>query len=391
MPYFNFQFKKILKDKLTLISFVIVTLILCVVFLMNKSTAPSFSLENEANQEISYIKHITSRLKKDSRSYRKNSDIDKENKLAIKNNKKIINQDHAIITATKENNWYEAYKIRWKQEKKMLLLQTKSDQIDPQLNTETRKNILFYDYLKKHPIPYENQNMPITGWQFLFHINAQYLPYLLIIVLVFLLSMLFTSGYRKQMNLSTLIPLSDNKLALVEVLTGITLASVNYLLINLILFILATFFSGTGTLSFPYITYSFINNEFTPKFVSTGSLIFHISSIQLLVLIFLVILVRFLATIFHEKLPTILIAVLSTLGVNIAIQGVSSLQLLSTWLPMTYLNAVNVTTGYLGYLYHNPNLNYKSGIITLLSNILILSFVTEFIRRFRRKKYPSFQ
>ena len=102
-------------------------------------------------------------------------------------------------------------------------------------------------------------------------------------------------------------------------------------------------------------------------------------------ILFLVVLVRLFAKIFRTQLPTLLFTLLLVLGVNIAEIAVPIFKKISAWLPMTYLNAVDSASGYLGLIYQNSHLNFASGIIVLLFSTIVilgLTFIIESLQKF---------
>ena len=158
-------------------------------------------------------------------------------------------------------------------------------------------------------------------------------------------------------------------------IAGIVLTLGSFLGINLVLFIVASLISGTGSLSFPYIVVQYTVSGPLIKCVTTGSFIIKVIVLQALTLIFDVVLVQFLARIFRDKLPALLIAILLVPGLNIATMIVEPLRKISAWLPMTYLNAVDIVSGNLGMNYQNVQLNYTTGLLTLCCSILIITIM----------------
>ena len=57
---------------------------------------------------------------------------------------------------------------------------------------------------------------------------------------------------------------------------------------------------------------------------------------------FIVALTRLLACIFSDKMTTLLVALLVGPGINLATMIVEPLKRISAWMPMTYLNSVDI-------------------------------------------------
>lgn len=386
MEYLLFELKKVIKNKLTPISISILIIILGVVLFMNLHAEPKFTLQAGAKKEIAYYQTENTKLKQELLQQKKNSDVYKETKYAIRSNQKIANQDYQIQKAAQAGQWHLAYTLMWQKKKneKKYLEENSSDQIDPAQVTEFNTKLKFFTYLKQKPLAYESQDMPVTGIQFWLHLNKQYLPYLFTLVAIFILTLLLTETYQQKLDLTRLIPLSKLRLTIIEIATGFILIGGIFLVINLLMIIAATACAGSGSLDFPYLIQSFVNGHVTSNFVASGKLILPIIILQILDILFLVVLVRFLAKIFRAQLPTLLLSLLLVLGVNFAEITVPMFKKISAWLPMTYLNAVDSVSGNLGSLYQNPQLNFTSGIIVLLLSIIIILALTSIIENLRK-------
>lgn len=386
MEYLLFELKKVIKNKLTPISISILIIILGVVLFMNLHAEPKFTLQAGAKKEIAYYQTENTKLKQELLQQKKNSDVYKETKYAIRSNQKIANQDYQIQKAAQAGQWHLAYTLMWQKKKneKKYLEENSSDQIDPAQVTEFNTKLKFFTYLKQKPLAYESQDMPVTGIQFWLHLNKQYLPYLFTLVAIFILTLLLTETYQQKLDLTRLIPLSKLRLTIIEIAAGFILIGGIFLVINLLMIIAATVCAGSGSLDFPYLIQSFVNGHVTSNFVASGKLILPIIILQILDILFLVVLVRFLAKIFRAQLPTLLLSLLLVLGVNFAEITVPMFKKISAWLPMTYLNAVDSVSGNLGSLYQNPQLNFTSGIIVLLLSIIIILALTSIIENLRK-------
>ncbi|CAM3136839.1 hypothetical protein SAMN04487792_1389 [Lactobacillus bombicola] len=377
MAYLLFQLKKVVKNKLTPICLSILILILGFTLFLNLRTAPQFTLQAGAQKEGTYYQTEIAKLKQNLKQQKKNSDLYQETEQDINSNQKIANQDYQIQKAAQAAKWQLAYTLMWqKKQHEKKHLENIADQIDPAQVTETNNKLKFFTYLKDKPLAYESQDMPVTGIQFWLHLNEQYLPYLFTLVALFILTLLLTEPYHQKLDLTRLNPISKWRQTLTEISAGLILLGGSFLLINLLMIIAAAIFAGAGNLAFPYLTYKFVNGRMMTNFVASGNLILPIIALQLLGLLFLIVLVRFLAKIFRAQLPTLLLALLLVLGVNVAVIAVPMLRKVSAWLPVTYLNAVDTVSGKLGMLYQNPQLNFSAGIIVLLGSIVIILVLT---------------
>lgn len=378
MSYLAFQLKKVFKNKLTPVCLAILLLLMGIVLFMNIRTNPRFSLQAVAKSEIAYCQKEINRqqrlLKHDKQKSK--TEIHNDTKAAIKQNQDVVKQDKQVLNAANKGNWRKSYTIMWHQKKQEQTITSNgrdSAGLNSKINIE--KKLQFFNYLRHEPLPYESQDMSVTGWQFLLQLNQQYLPYVFTLVALFLLTLLLTDSYYQKLDTAQLLPLEKNNLMISNTIAGIVLTLGSFLAINLVLFIVASLISGTGSLSFPYIVGQYTGGRPLIECVSTGSFIIKVIVLQALTFIFDVVLVQFLARIFRDKLPALLIAILLVPGLNIATMIVEPLRKICAWLPMTYLNAVDIVSGNLGMNYQNVQLNYTTGLLTLCSSILIITIM----------------
>lgn len=378
MSYLTFQLKKVFKNKLSPVCLAVLFLLMGIVLFMNIRTNLQFSLQALSKSEIAYRQKEINRqqrlLKHDKQKSK--TEVYHDTKSTIKQNRDVIKQDKQVINAANKGNWRKAYTIMWRQKKQEQSI-TSNGQDSAGLNSKINieKKLQFFNYLRQEPLPYESQDMPVTGWQFLLQLNQQYLPYVFTLVALFLLTLLLTDSYHQKLDTAQLLPLKKNNLVISNTTAGIVLTLGSFLGINLVLFILASLISGTGSLSFPYIVGQYTGSRPLIECVSTGSFIIKVIVLQALTFIFEVVLVQFLARIFCDKLPALLIAILLIPGLNIATMIVEPLRKICAWLPMTYLNAVDIVSGNLGMNYQNVQLNYTTGLLTLCCSILIITIM----------------
>lgn len=378
MSYLAFQLKKVFKNKLTPVCIAILVLLMGIVLFMNIRTNPQFSLQAEAKSEIAYFQKEINRQQRllKQEKQKAETEIYNDTKSTIKQNQEVVRQDKQVLNAANKGNWRKAYTIMWHQKKQEQTISSNGQDLaglNSRINVE--KKLQFFNYLRHEPLPYESQDMPVTGWQFLLQLNQQYLPYVFTLVALFLLTLLLTDSYHQKLDTAQLLPLKKNNLMISNTIAGIVLTLGSFLGINLVLFIVASLIYGTGSLAFPYIVGQYTVTGPLIKSVTTGSFIIKAIVLQVLTFIFEVVLVQFLARIFRDKLPALLIAILLVPGLNIATMVVEPLRKICAWLPMTYLNAVDIVSGNLGINYQNVQLNYTTGLLTLCCSILIITIM----------------
>lgn len=159
MEYLLFELKKVIKNKLALISISILIIISGIVLFMNLHAESEFTLQAGAKKEITYYQAENAKLKKKLLQQKKNSDLYRETKYAIKINEKIASQDYQIQQAAQANKWHRAYTLMWEKKKKekKYLEAIDSNQINQAQVKELNTKLDFFTYLKLKPLAYERQ------------------------------------------------------------------------------------------------------------------------------------------------------------------------------------------------------------------------------------------
>ncbi|MCX8724521.1 hypothetical protein GYM70_06835 [Lactobacillus panisapium] len=155
-------------------------------------------------------------------------------------NKQTLKQNQTILAAIKANHLTKAYTLIWLQKKKEHQYLNSSEIGNQQAKFGVAKNVRFYGYLRKQPLAYESQKMPVTGWEFLLQINAQYLSYLFALVARITLTLLLSDSYYHRIKTVRILPLLPGKLAIYDIIIGVILIDGGFILINLVIFLLAT-------------------------------------------------------------------------------------------------------------------------------------------------------
>lgn len=369
--YFSLQLKKVIKHNLTIISLVILLLIsFGLLYMKSAQLTATGSLKGDAQGQIAVKREA---LKADRQALKRYSPHGKSYKATEKDIKQIekeLKKDQTFVDNINHNYWKRVYEIKLKREQKGKLTDLSSDEKDGH-----KSIILRLKYLIVYPMPYESDSA-VTGIQFLLDLNTNYWPVLFSLVMIFILTYLFTGSYKNGLDISSVLPINRFQSTLTNNIVGLSVVSFIFLLLNLLVFGGAASIFGIGRSDYPYIIHHLVSGHLVPGIVPTAKLLPQAVILQLLNFIFMVLFVQLIAKIFHNQLPTLLVSLLLLLGGHFVTIFIIPLEKIAQWLPGTYLGVLNIVSNQTAYTMNNSAINFSNGVFTLiLSSILLLLLV----------------
>ena len=375
--YFSLQLKKVTKHNLSIISLVILLLIsFGLLYMKSTQLMGTGSLKGDAQGQIAMKKQA---LQADRQALKRYSPQGKSYKAIEKDIKQTeigLRKDQAFVDNINHNHWKRVYETKLKREQKGKLTDLSSDEKDGYKSV-----ILRLKYLIAHPMPYESDNA-VTGIQFLLDLNANYWPALFSLVMIFILTYLFTGSYKNGLDISTALPINRLQSTLTNNIAGLVVVSFIFLLLNLLVFGGAASIFGTGRNDYPYIIHHLVSDHLVPGIVPTAKLLPQAVILQLLNFIFMVLLVQLIAKIFHNQLPTLLVSLLLLLGGHFVTVFIIPLEKIAQWLPGTYLGVLNIVSNQTAYTMNNSAINFSNGVFTLILSSILLLLLVFLIDRF---------
>ena len=375
--YFSLQLKKVTKHNLSIISLVILLLIsFGLLYMKSTQLMGTGSLKGDAQGQIAMKKQA---LQADRQALKRYSPQGKSYKAIEKDIKQTeigLRKDQAFVDNINHNHWKRVYETKLKREQKGKLTDLSSDEKDGHKSV-----ILRLKYLIAHPMPYESDNA-VTGIQFLLDLNANYWPALFSLVMIFILTYLFTGSYKNGLDISTALPINRLQSTLTNNIAGLVVVSFIFLLLNLLVFGGAASIFGTGRNDYPYIIHHLVSDHLVPGIVPTAKLLPQAVILQLLNFIFMVLLVQLIAKIFHNQLPTLLVSLLLLLGGHFVTVFIIPLEKIAQWLPGTYLGVLNIVSNQTAYTMNNSAINFSNGVFTLILSSILLLLLVFLIDRF---------
>lgn len=365
MPYIEFQLKKVFKNSLFLITSAMLLIISLAVLALNSSTAKNMSLESQAKGNLTMQNNAITQMQGSLKHYKKGGEVYTLTKQSISDTKKQRQDSQKLLHAFKRQDWKTIYYYQLKAVNLAKDIQIKNDHVSHDEKNALIKNAKFFEYLNRHPVPYE-ENPPVTGIQFLLNLNQLYLPFLFTLVITFVLNQLYTSKYRNRADISSLLPINSSKKYIFDNLSGVIISAGIFYSVNILVFVIASLIFKTGNLNYPFYLYKSLIGQTINEYIPTSRVMVPIIILQIFVGLFVINFVQLVSSIVRDKFSSLFISLVLLLGLNLSTTVIQPLQKLAMWLPTTYFNAINVVSGEISVQYHNAEVTFVSGVMTLI-------------------------
>ncbi len=383
MAYIQFQLKKVVKSNISVITICLLLLISFIVLGLNASASKNNSFQSQAKDNLIMQNDAIKQMSNSLKHYKRNGEAYNLTQKSIQDTKKQRQDTLKLLQAFKISDWRTIYSYQLKAASLAKNIQEKNNSVNNDEKRALTKNVKFFEYLKRHPLPYE-ENPPVTGIQFLLNLNQMYLPFLFILVITFILTQLYTSKYKNKTDISSLLPITSNKKYALDSFVGISTTAIIFYSINLIVFIVAAGIFKIGSLAYPFYLYRNLQAATLNQYVPTSQVIVPIAILQILVGIFIVTFIQLISNLIREKFPSLFICLLLLIGLSLATTVIVPFQKAAAWLPTTYFNVIGIISGEVSVQYHNIQVNYITGILTLTTWIVIIYIVGLLISKMKR-------
>lgn len=368
MTYFNFLFKKVIKNKINLIPLIIMILTIGTCFFFNNNNANTYSYENDAVREVKLSKKNIAEYSASSIKDNEHKEIDQSN---LKQQKEMLHQNERKLSDIKNDDFQEAYDIDILQTSKDFEINKDSQggSSSGELGQAIRRDNLRFQYLKVNNIEknsdyYPNKSITFTTW-----ILQNIVPVIFTICLIFILSQIFSDSYIDKIDITNLIPISRRKKLFIETLFGTTISLASLFLFILISYLIGFSLGGSTSWKYPFLSWQSNNDMY---FQGTEIVFFKSMLLSALSIIILVELVYLITYLIRNKVATLFVNLLLICGLIVGSMIIEPIQKISKYLPTTYFNSVSVVSGQFSKQIGNFSVSYSSGIYCLVISAIIL-------------------
>lgn len=376
--YFSFQFKKTAKQNRKTIIISVLIIVLFGFLYLDLNFLTNGTLFEEQNNCVVSANHVVVQRPR-SKSETKNKSRQAKTGLQSKAVARISTKDSWLAGDEQSKHWHQVYEVSNNDSDKLKLSENNYEEKDWLKQT---KQIL--KNLGRQPIRHEElSNM--TGIQLLLELNNNFWAVLFNLVIILVLSYLFTGSYKDSDDISAITSISPGKKLLIKISVGLLLISLIYLGLNLVVFLFSSLILGMGNMNYPYIVHKITNEQAVLDVVPAAELIPRTIIIQLLEFLFIAVYVNLLSGIFRHLFPTMAVAIFLVAVGSLAMVVIKPIRALAAWLPTTYLNSLRVISGSTAYDFSNKNVDFAHGLVTLLLGTLILLIATLLLDRLQQK------
>lgn len=374
MAYLKFQLKGILKNKFNYIPLILSISLILICLFSNAANYDKTGLKANLTTTIQENREQISKGKHDLEN-ETNSEASVINiKEIIEMNQQQLQQAEEVINQMDLGNWQSVYGklLKINSENKQIVENSKDGYLDIQQALENEG--MFYQYLKKANIPYQDPDFPTKGLTFMMWSMNNLLPLLVVISIIYLLTQVYSGQFYERINKSSLLPYTKSNAIKQNLLLGIGLGFSVFFLYLIISLVISSAIFGIGSSEYPVLSYAVSSDKF--YYQNMQSLYLPTIILFLSSLVFCILLVYWLNDVLRNQLTALFISLLLILSPMLLIHVIQPMSQIAHLLPTTYLNSLTTTTGMLGKSLSNPKINFITGLqVTVFSCVLMLCLI----------------
>jgi len=375
LSYYNFLFKKTLKNPGNLIPLLILVLGIISLYILNITSGDLHSYKNTAKDNYNETKKLEDyylgELNSDTNYPKKDIQMF-ENALKDISEQKEWNQQ--IIQLADQEKWSEALNNSIKILNRHIKVNEESGgNLFPSDYVESMKGqILLYKQLislnqEPDTIGYEK-----FGFNYVFRVMDSLFPMFFVLIISVFLIEVFLNTYKKGINIEILLPNKYTSTTTKKILYSTFLAVSIYMITLLISFVLASIINGTGNVLYPISLYTSNTLETAPIWAVIVKMFF----LQVLSILNIVLLISLISFFAKNRLITLLISLVITIGSSMALKSIEVLHKFVHLNPFTYFSSGDVVTGLMTSEINNTNVTFVNGFISLsLLAIILMSAI----------------
>lgn len=373
MNYCKLILKKVLKNKLNIIPFVLVCIFIIFIYYGNHRLA-SISLEDPiftGEEQIEKLEGYVSYLKKEF-AMESNSDNDTINQN-LNMAEHLLSLNQRKLDSINNEDWSEYYKSNLE----LTDIQLNTKESDTSYRDDELINVLkldqkYYQYMLNYDLNFDDRFDYTQGISYMTEVFNDLLPFILIFLLIYISSSMYCSTIIEHINIQFLVPMSRLKKQCVNLLSSEFIGLMIVLFIGVISILCGSIGNSLGNFNSPILSYTLQGIDTYIPFLSIlpqfiGLIVFST---------FFVINCVSVISIFTKKhLTCFLVSLIIIAGFLIITQNIIPLQPYIHVFPTTYLNSFQVVSGQLSFIANNENINFFNGICILgISNLLLILF-----------------
>ncbi|MEH6989518.1 ABC transporter permease subunit [Cytobacillus firmus] len=363
-----FEYKKILKRRKSIIIFLLLISLVCVLLFVNHRINKTIdaSKAEEYGLKISSINDAVNSLPDNDENNERLKNIEKEYKSEV-------NLLEKQIVALKNGDWKEELKIQILIDKSHLESLKNGEAIGGEPITVIESRIGLNEQLLSKGIKPINEKFATQGIYFLKTILNILMGFLGIFIIIFIvgdvLAVEFDKGTIKFLYTN---PISKNTIINSKTIVALSISLFIILTVGFIAFLLGSVFWGIGSLNYPIPIYKqeVITYMDIFQFLMLSAVLFFF------VLVFFVCFVIFLSIITNSSLLAISLTIIISAVLFLGVNNFGYFASISHLLPFSYINTFKIIDGSAASLLNNSNLTLQFGIFVLLLSSILIHFTS---------------
>lgn len=384
MSYCKLILKKVYKNKLNFIPFLLILILISLIYFRYHDGAytqminPALSgieAMDRIPKDIAYFQNIINTTDETSEKHQMA-------KRDLVRAESLLYNYEQRLDAFQTGDWNKYYTSDLKlNEIELEVLKVEPNYHDDDYTKIIELHIDYDQHMQDYNLGYDHRLYNIQGISYVTKICNEYLPVLLAILLIYITSSMYCSTYVDSMDKQKILPLSSLKRQNSRLLAGAIVGGFIVFLITGVSLISGMIGNTLGSLNSPVLCYTLEGADtFIPLITILPQFIIQL----ILSILFIVNFVSVLSIFIRRHMTCMLLSLVIIVGCVIFTVEFAPLQPYMHLLPTTYIRAFQVVSGELTSITHNANINLFNGILILgISNILLFLAYYYFPKSFR--------
>lgn len=384
MSYCKLILKKVYKNKLNFIPFLLILILISLIYFRyhdgayNQMINPALSgieAMDRIPKDIAYFQNIINTTDETSEKHQMA-------KRDLVRAESLLYNYKQRLDAFQTGDWNEYYSSDYELKKSELeILKLEPNHRDDDYTKIIELYIDYDQHMQDYNLGYDHRLYNIQGISYVTKICNEYLPVLLALLLIYITSSMYCSTYVDSMDKQKILPLSSLKRQNSRLLAGAIVGGFIVFLITGVSLMSGMIGNTLGNLNSPVLCYTL---EGADTFIPFITILPQFIILLILSILFIVNFVSVLSIFIRRHMTCMLLSLVIVVGCIIFTVEFAPLQPYMHLLPTTYIRAFQVVSGELTSITHNANINLFNGILILgISNILLFLAYYYFPKSFR--------
>ena len=373
MTYTILALKRIFKNKLNYIPFVLIALFIPIMYVgihnvaVDEVNGSEYSMQEElksVREEIPIFENLLN-----------STELTEDEILQTKQNLTVAQEREkhlaAKVQAYQTKKWDQFYQS----DVALIDLMIDSVHRSPQMYGADLLDILeanqdYSEYMSTTGLGFDSRFAPVQGSSYAIKVFDDFYPIILILLLTYFASFVYCSSRVGDLDFEDLIPKSYLTKQMLRLLVGVIVGMVVLFFLFGLCLLCGLIGSSIGGLQTPILFYTL---EGTTKFVSIASLLFEFLVLSILGMMLIVNLVSVFSRWMNKQMTCFFVSLIVVGGLMWCVQEIAPLHSFMQFLPFTYLNPIQIVTQELMTTTSNSQVNFMFGTIVLvISNLLLM-------------------